>query len=347
MKIKSGLVSFFTFFALFAYFLPLQAISPPKKVQWMTNYDEAVNLSKTTQRPIVLFFTGSDWCGWCNKLEKEVFDTPDFSGAAGEKFIFVKIDFPMKTKLEPSLHAQNEKLQKKYAIRSYPTIVLLDSDQQPVGMTGYKAGGGKQYAQHLMKMANDYSAYKQQMRRLGAKDVSGKELKRLYQKATELGLKNDQNLIIRVGMDSDLSQFFIAERYRYLVAEGERKSDEALKLRKSLLETDPENKNFVHYQIAVIDFESCSEEVQKKKMSPDAAIEPILSYIRGSGSEDKQNLWRLNMVISQLFLDQNRLTEALKYAKDSYKAAPVSIQPDIARTIANIQKQIAIESAKS
>lgn len=326
-------------------YAPMDAFAAPQAqtsgIRWETNYEKAVEQSKATSRPIVLFFTGSDWCGWCNKLEKEVFDTREFAQATSNKLIFVKLDFPMQTKLDPNLEKQNKKLQETFAVRSYPTVILLDPNQQPIGVTGYRSGGGTQYAQHLIKMVNEYTAYKQQMRQIGAQKYSGKELKRLYQKAHELGLQEDANIIIRQGMESDLASFFLTERYRYLANHGQIESKETAALKMRLFASDPDNKHLTRYQVALIDFESKSNEMEETGLSPETVIAPLVDYIASYGAEDRDNLWRLNMVISQVYLDNNCLSEALKFAEASYAAAPPPIQPDIATAIKNIQNQIA------
>lgn len=340
MNLRRVVFSFVTLFFL-TVLLPVQAeTNQGHKIQWMTNYEKATELAKETQRPIVLFFTGSDWCGWCNKLEKEVLETRDFMGMTSNKLIFVKLDFPMKTKLDLRTTKQNEDLQKKFSIRSFPTIVLVDPYQQPIGVTGYRSGGGKQYAQHLMKMVNEHTAYKQQMKRLGSHKFSGKELKRLYQKAHELDLESDKNLLVRVGMESDLAHYFLTERYRFLVNQGQIKSKEAAALRQRLLTIDPDNQFLTHYQVAVIDFEACCEQMETTKISLDDAVKPLITYMDHYGANDTENVWRLNMVISQVYLDQNRLDVALKFAKQSYTAAPSTIQSDIAMAIKSIEKQI-------
>lgn len=334
------------FFTLFIFLFLLtgraaEASSPAGSgITWLTNYDQAIKLSKQSSKPLLLFFTGSDWCGWCNKLEKEVLDTPEFIQSTQDKLIFVKLDYPMHSELSPEITSQNERLQEKFAVRSFPTIVILDPDQQPIGISGYRSGGGKQYAQHIMKMVSDYTAYKQQMQRLGAYHFSGKDLKRLYQKARELGLESDSNLLVRKGINSDQSNFFLTERYRHLVHAGQMTDPETLILKKKLLESDPDNKFLTHYQVAVIDFEAYSEDTRKDSFSPDKAVEPLLAYIEKFGAGDKENLWRLNMVISQVFLDRNRYTESLKYAQASYSTAPTTIQPEIATAIKNIQFQL-------
>lgn len=337
---KTSRVLSFIFSLSLLFFAQSIHASEGNEIHWMTNYEQAVAIAKSTSKPIVLFFTGTDWCGWCNKLENEILETPEFIEATKDKMIFVKLDFPMHTPLDSTMTKQNEQLQKQFSVRSFPTLVLLDSDQQPIGVTGYRAGGGKQYAHHLIKMVNEYTAYKQQMRHLGTHKFTGKELKRLYQKARELGLEDDVNILIRIGMDSDLAYFFLAERYRLLVSNGQIDNDETRALKQRIFDSDPENKHLTHYQVAVIEFEACCEKMEQADMTPDNAVSPLISYIEKFGREDTENLWRLNMIISQVYQDKNNLDNALKYAKDSYSSAPSSIQPDIAMAIMGIQKQI-------
>ena len=308
---------------------------------WLTNYEEAVNKSKATSKPIVLFFTGSDWCGWCNRLEEEVFDTQAFQQAAGDKFVFLKLDFPLYTQLDAHTNAQNKQLQKKYDIRSYPTIILLDSDQQQIGMTGYKPGGGKTYAAHVLKMVNDYTAYKGQMKNIDKQKFSGAELKKLYEKSKELDLGNDINKIIKAGMNSDYAHYFRVERYRALAEEGMIHDAEAITLREKILNKDPRNEQRTHYDVAVIDFEACCEELNHGNNPPELAVAPLVNYIKKFGVQDKENTWRLEMIISQVYLDKNDLEEALEHAHFSHDSAPSTVQPDIATAIKNIELKLA------
>jgi protein disulfide-isomerase len=344
MKKEFLLSSFILVCLLLGQILEAASSSQTSSIAWITDYEQAVKLGKQTSKPLFLFFTGSDWCGWCNKLEKEVLEAQDFVQAISDKLIFVKLDYPMRVQLDPETTNQNERLQEKFSVKSFPTIVILNFDQQPIGMAGYRTGGGKQYAQHVLKMVNDYSAYKQQMQRLGVYHFSGKDLKRLYQKARELGLEADSNLLIRKGMSSDQANFFLTERYRHLVHAGQMRDKETLLLKRKLLDSDPGNEYLTHYQVAIIDFEAYSDEAQKNSSSADMVVEPLLIYIEKHGHNDRENLWRLNMIISQVYLDHNRFTDALRYAQDSYSAAPSIIQPEISSAIKNIQSQIKIKA---
>jgi thiol-disulfide isomerase/thioredoxin len=122
----------------------------PGQIQWLMNYQQAVGAAKQQSRYILLFFTGSDWCGWCKKMESEVFSDPAFANAVSSKFVFVEVDFPMNKALPSDIAQQNAQLKQQYGITGYPTVVILDSNQNFVAETGYRPGGGREYANYLM-----------------------------------------------------------------------------------------------------------------------------------------------------------------------------------------------------
>ncbi len=310
-------------------------------INWLTSYEEAVNQSKATSKPIVLFFTGSDWCGWCTKLEHESLGTSEFAQAVGDKFIFVKLDFPVNSTLPPQTAAQNKQLQKKYNVRGFPTLVILDGQQQnQIGTTGYQAGGGRAYAEHLSKIISKFSGYQQKMQNVGQQKLSSAELKKLYETAQAFAYDNDINKIIKAGMTSDDSEFFMIERYRTLATEGLLGTSEAIDLKKQLIQQDPNNEKMIQYQLALIDFEATHESADKDKHSPEMAVASLIDYINKFGAKDKENLWRLQMIISQVYFDKNNLDEALKFAENSYASAPPSAKVEISMAIKSIKSQI-------
>ena len=95
------------------------------QAQWLNSYDEAVKLSAQTGRPILADFTGSNWCGYCVKLKKEVFDTPEFSAWAAENVVLLELDFPRPNKQPDWIKKQNNQLRNRYEIESYPTVLIL------------------------------------------------------------------------------------------------------------------------------------------------------------------------------------------------------------------------------
>jgi thioredoxin-related protein len=115
---------------------------------WLIDFDKAAQISMKTQKPILANFTGSDWCGWCIKLKKEVFDTPAFKKWAKENVVLLELDYPRRTPQDEKIVKQNRDLQQFFKVRGYPTlhlfsVALQDGKTQitSYGKTGYIAGG--------------------------------------------------------------------------------------------------------------------------------------------------------------------------------------------------------------
>lgn len=116
--------------------------SPTKgDATWHTAWDTAVEQAKKENKLIIADFTGSDWCIWCQKLKKEVFDTDDFKKWASEHAVLLELDYPRKTAQSDELKAANKKLKEKYGIRGYPTVLVLDVEGKKIGQLGYEEGG--------------------------------------------------------------------------------------------------------------------------------------------------------------------------------------------------------------
>lgn len=116
---------------------------------WTEDWDAAVAQAKRENKPLLVNFTGSDWCVWCQKLSKEVFATPAYIQKAKDSYVHVKLDFPRNLPQSPALKARNRQLADRYAVEGYPTILLLTPDQQVYGATGYQEGGANNYLTHL------------------------------------------------------------------------------------------------------------------------------------------------------------------------------------------------------
>lgn len=117
---------------------------------WSSDFAAAKKEAVESKKDILMNFTGSDWCGWCIKLNEEVFSKESYKTGTKDKFVPVEIDFPKdKSKLTEETNKQNEELGKKYGIEGYPTILLTDADGRPFAATGYKEGGPETYVKHL------------------------------------------------------------------------------------------------------------------------------------------------------------------------------------------------------
>src|SRR5713101_3348515 len=108
-----------------------------EELQWLTDVPKAVEKAKSENKLVMLDFTGSDWCGWCIKLHKEVFSTAEFAKYAKENLVLVEVDFPRRKQLSAELKKANEALQEKYKIEGFPTIVVLNREGNKVGELGY------------------------------------------------------------------------------------------------------------------------------------------------------------------------------------------------------------------
>ncbi len=119
---------------------------------WLTNFEAAKEEAKTFTQPIFAFFTGSDWCGWCVKLHKEVLDTKAFKTFAADNMILFEADFPRGKKIDDDLKKQNTALAATYGVRGYPSVLLLDAEGKALGRTGYQPGGEDAYVKHLKEL---------------------------------------------------------------------------------------------------------------------------------------------------------------------------------------------------
>ena len=115
---------------------------------WLINFEEAAKLSIKSGKPILANFTGSDWCGWCIRLNREVFVTPEFKDWASENVILLELDYPRRQQQTDEIKKQNRELQQFFQVRGYPTlhifnVVITDGKTQitSLGKMGYLAGG--------------------------------------------------------------------------------------------------------------------------------------------------------------------------------------------------------------
>ena len=126
---------------------------------WHTDFDAAKTLAAKEGKDLLVDFTGSDWCGWCIKLRKEVFDQEAFKKGVFDHFVLVELDFPRdRSKLSKETRAQNEQLKNRFAIRGFPTILLCDAEGRPYARTGYQPGGGEKYLAHLKTLKTQHLA---------------------------------------------------------------------------------------------------------------------------------------------------------------------------------------------
>ena len=128
----------------------INGFAQQKEIEWHTDVNKAVNISVEAGKPLFFFFTGSDWCGWCKKLVKEVFVKQEFKSWAAKNAVLVELDFPRRTPISDDLKKQNRELGQMFGVRGYPTGWLVTPTIEDgkvnfnkLGSQGYVAGGPK------------------------------------------------------------------------------------------------------------------------------------------------------------------------------------------------------------
>jgi thioredoxin-related protein len=133
--------------------LTSMSIQAQEALTWHTDMTKATDISLKENKPLFLFFTGSNWCGWCIRLQKEVFKKPEFISWAKENVVLVELDFPRPDNQPDAIKMQNAQLQQQLQVRGYPTIWFVSATKtddakvnlNALGTTGYVAGGPEKW----------------------------------------------------------------------------------------------------------------------------------------------------------------------------------------------------------
>ena len=135
---KTRLIPFFT--ALIALLLAATpataseaALEGAEPGEWTMDYAAALELSEEKDLPLLLNFTGSDWCSWCKLMDNQVFAEEEWKTWADDNLVLVTLDFPRDDSIVPEKYRdRNQSLAEQFGVRGYPTYVLLDSDGETV-----------------------------------------------------------------------------------------------------------------------------------------------------------------------------------------------------------------------
>jgi thioredoxin-related protein len=128
------------------------AFASAAKEGWLDDLEKAKAQAKAENKKILLDFTGSDWCGWCKKLEAEVFSQQAWKDYAAKHLVLVELDFPRGFQLPPETKKQNDELAKKFAVQGYPTIIITSASGQKKGELGYMPGGPEAFIKAVQKV---------------------------------------------------------------------------------------------------------------------------------------------------------------------------------------------------
>lgn len=124
---------------------------------WQKTFAEAEVAAQKNKKPIILVFSGSDWCAPCIKLDKDIWQSAEFINYADKNYVLYRADFPRRknNKLSGDLEKENKVLAEKYNTKGYfPLVVVLDSKGNVLGETGYKKVSPKKYVSILNTFLN-------------------------------------------------------------------------------------------------------------------------------------------------------------------------------------------------
>ncbi len=302
-----------------------QMVCEKSELAWETDYQQALKMSHEDKKPLLLFFNGSDWSGLAMKMKNEVLDTDSFREKICSQFHCVEVDFPLHTKLAAAEQEQNTRLKAHFAVEEYPLLLILDSNEREIVRLGYLPENEEQLAGELLHVvAQDAELCR------GLKDLPQEEnaLRHLYELAQGLSNSDAQEVILTAGAEGKIP-FFQLERYRLLVEAGE----DVSALRASLLKSKDYQ---VHFTMAMIDFQERASTLE----DPREIIKPLESYLERFSGLDNENVWRIEMMIAQFYLDADEWGRALEHAETAYEAAPGPFREEINHSLLYIREQI-------
>jgi len=266
-------------------------------------------------------------------MDEEVLQNKDFTELVGDVFIYYKVDFPIRKLLPEKERVQNEALKTQFGVKGFPTIILLDASLKPFDKLNYREGGGKLYGEYVLKLLREHQKFNKDMKSVTTQNAA--DLEKLYQYASSHSFEKERLEILAAGSTSSDASFFLKEQYRDLLACGQQETPDAKNIKGQLLKLDPDNKKHIQYDIAVAEFENNAKKLEKN--SAQEIVQPLQEYLSKFGDRDDKNRWKVEMIISQAYLNNHQIDEALLFARASYTHAPAREKIQISGIIVDLE----------
>lgn len=296
------------------------------------DFNKASKLAKVYKLPMVLVFTGSDWCDNSKKLLNTL-QTKEFFHLMKNNMIFVQADFPEINKAKRGVLETNFELKQRYGIEEFPTILLMTEDQEKISQIGYSNENSLELAAHMKELMSKYKELDTFLETC-QESTSAEVLESKYEEVKKLG---SEALVVRFidkGMSLEKGIFFHLEKYTLQLVKGF--EDESLK--QIILNRDKKGHYEAFLKLALCDFQELSK---KHPNDPDKAIQPLLKCVEKQGINGNASLWKVHNLIAKHLKTKKAFTEALFHARLSQKEAPESYQKEIRKLIKECSKEIA------
>ena len=134
----------------------MEYTDPSLALEWTVDWEEARLLSNDQQLPIILVFSGSDWCAPCIRLEKAVFQQDDFASWAESNTIMVRADFPRKQKnLSKEIRLQNDRLAAQFNPKGkFPLVIVTSPEGEMLGELQEPANTPQEFIDQISSLLN-------------------------------------------------------------------------------------------------------------------------------------------------------------------------------------------------
>lgn len=118
---------------------------------WESDMGAALEQAKARKCHVLVLFTGSDWCTWCQRMDAEVYSRPEFAAYAHGKFVLLKLDYPHHSAQPDDVRLQNMETLHRFGINGFPNALILDQNENTVAQfQGYRPGGPENFI-HMMQ----------------------------------------------------------------------------------------------------------------------------------------------------------------------------------------------------
>ncbi len=112
--------------------LPAAVHADTAKPGWTEDATAALKSARAEKKLLLMDFTGSDWCPFCVKLDKEVFSTPEFKDYAKNNLVLLELDFPKNKTQKRETIMQNEQIREMFGVEGFPVLIVCDSTGKPL-----------------------------------------------------------------------------------------------------------------------------------------------------------------------------------------------------------------------
>ena len=107
------------------------------EINWQEDMGKAAEVAKKEKKPILILFTGSDWCPPCMRMAKETWSNQQVIGYVNKHYVPLLVDMPKRKLLTHEQAKKNNQLAEKYKLQFVPTIIVVDAAGEEKARTGF------------------------------------------------------------------------------------------------------------------------------------------------------------------------------------------------------------------